>query len=567
MTTVDKMKNKMFVRKAALLLSVGGLLASGTALVSSVANASVSATAVTNGPIYYPTNTGLAAVNPDGTSATKPSFLTGNAPTYSADGTLVTWTESGASGDTLMVSNADGTNKVAVMTTSNNDRLANLAFSSDKSRIYFLNKTSGGMYGTVFTIASDGSENTPIALTPSLTSVSSFSLSSTGEIAYIASACGGTTGVYIRDTSGTSSLISNTCTTAGSTQKTSNAVIWKSDGSKLFLSMTDFATNTNSLLGLTVNGSTGTTTPITTATNRIGGITHSPDNTRIAFMSSDFQNNSVIKTVNEDGTNEVTVLSFIGSGHFSWGIPVAQSGGGDNNSTPDSGSDNSSGSGSSTGGSTNTPSNNTTTNNVVPGVTVTDTKIYTKAPKQVAADSAVAVMTREEAKTQTIASNTPDVCLPNKDDIVFIDKGRCSASILDKKTGEVLRRFRTTVVEDEVPELKIGNEVAILAPIYFDGGSTDVNAKGMRRIRRIQDKITAAGSVLVVGHSGIALGDTEANRILSKERARSTVAAMKKVGAKGPFFATGVGGADPLTTSTSGKDQGKNRRVVIILVP
>jgi outer membrane protein OmpA-like peptidoglycan-associated protein len=258
---------------------------------------------------------------------------------------------------------------------------------------------------------------------------------------------------------------------------------------------------------------------------------------------------ATIKTIKVDGNTATTVVTTGDALSFlSWGIPTTQSGG-------------------STGGSTTPTPTPAPTNNVVPGVTVTDPKVYTEAPKQVASSSAVAVMTPQETKTQTIVSNTPDVCLPNKDDIVFIDEGRCSASILDKKTGEVLRRFRTTVVEDEVSELKIGNEVAILAPIYFDGGSTEVNDKGMKRIRGRKSKITAAGSVLVVGHSGIALGDTEENRILSKERATSTVAAMKKVGSKGPFFATGIGGKDPQTTSTSGKDQDKNRRVVIILVP
>lgn len=204
---------------------------------------------------------------------------------------------------------------------------------------------------------------------------------------------------------------------------------------------------------------------------------------------------------------------------------------------------------------------------MIPGATKTDTNVYKVAPQKVAANSAVTVMTRTEAKTRTIVSRTPNVCIPNKDSIIFIDEGRCRASILSKKSGEVLRRFRTTVVDDEVSELKVGNEVAILAPIYFDGGSTQVNTRGMRRIRSIKDQITAAGSVLVVGHSGIALGITAENVALSKARATSAVAAMKKVGAKGPFFATGVGGADPLTTSTRGKDQTKNRRVVIILVP
>ena len=63
------------------------------------------------------------------------------------------------------------------------------------------------------------------------------------------------------------------------------------------------------------------------------------------------------------------------------------------------------------------------------------------------------------------------------------------------------------------------------------------------------------------------MGDTEANRELSRSRAINTVQEMRKVGATGPFFSVAVGALDPAVNDTSRSAQARNRRVVIILVP
>lgn len=204
---------------------------------------------------------------------------------------------------------------------------------------------------------------------------------------------------------------------------------------------------------------------------------------------------------------------------------------------------------------------------IVAGQTVSDPTVYTTAPKKVSSQSAINVLTSTEARTQKIVSSTPAVCLPTKDEIVFIDEGRCSVSILNAKSGQVLRRMRTTVIDSDVVTLDIGNEVAVLAPIYFDGGSDKVNAAGTRRIRSLKAKIDAAGSVMVVGHSGTLMGDTPENREMSRNRATNTVKEMKRLGATGPFYSIGVGVADPADPTYSREAQNKNRRVVIVLVP
>jgi outer membrane protein OmpA-like peptidoglycan-associated protein len=205
-----------------------------------------------------------------------------------------------------------------------------------------------------------------------------------------------------------------------------------------------------------------------------------------------------------------------------------------------------------------------------PGVTVTDTKVYSTAaatPARVAAESAITVMTPAQAKVQEIVSMTPAVCLPNDDDIIFIDTGKCIAKFVNEKTGKVLRTLKTTVVADEVSSLNVGNEVAILAPIYFDAASSKVSPAGLARIKSIKEQVTAAGSVLLVGHSGILMGNTPENVALAKARATSTAKALKAVGAQGPFYATSAGALDPASNKLTVAAQAKNRRVVIVLVP
>lgn len=204
----------------------------------------------------------------------------------------------------------------------------------------------------------------------------------------------------------------------------------------------------------------------------------------------------------------------------------------------------------------------------VPGVTVTDTKVYTAAaPKKVAAGSAIAVMTPAQAKTSDIETLTPLVCVPANDDLVFIKTGRCVAQVVNEKTGRVLRTLSTRVVADEVSELNVGNEIVTLAPIYFGGGSASVDAKAIKVLQSIKDRISAAGTVLIVGHSGILMGNTPENQEMSRARAIATRNELQRMGAKGPFYITPAGALAPATTKMTSAAQAKNRRVVIVLIP
>jgi alpha-tubulin suppressor-like RCC1 family protein/outer membrane protein OmpA-like peptidoglycan-associated protein len=223
-----------------------------------------------------------------------------------------------------------------------------------------------------------------------------------------------------------------------------------------------------------------------------------------------------------------------------------------------------------TSGSTSPNTPTTTLGNyatAVPGVTVTDAKVYTVAPKRVSADSAINALTTAEAKKFDIVSKTPSVCLPNDEDLVFLDDGRCIATIVNAKTRAVLRTLRTTVVETDISELKVGNEIAVLSPLYFSAGSAVMKETSAKRLTGLATTVKAAGSILIAGHSGNLMGNTPENQALSRKRAATVVAAVKRLGAKSPIAIASVGALDPVSKGTTQAAQDKNRRAIVVLIP
>ena len=203
----------------------------------------------------------------------------------------------------------------------------------------------------------------------------------------------------------------------------------------------------------------------------------------------------------------------------------------------------------------------------VPGITVTDAKVYVVAPQEVAGNSAISVLTPAQNKLMDVVSKTPSICLPNDEDLVFLNDGKCIADVVNVKTRKVLRTLRTTVVEDDIADLKVGNEIAILAPLYFFSGTTNFKDSSLARLGKLKSRINAAGSILIAGHSGNLTGNTPENVKLSQQRAATAVQELRSRGAKGPFAIAAVGSLDPASKGKSQTDQDKNRRVVIVLIP
>ncbi|MFM8870251.1 MAG: OmpA family protein, partial [Actinomycetota bacterium] len=203
----------------------------------------------------------------------------------------------------------------------------------------------------------------------------------------------------------------------------------------------------------------------------------------------------------------------------------------------------------------------------IPGVTVTDPTVYTTAPVKVADNSAISVLSPTQASTMDIKTLTPSVCLPNDEDLVFIDQGRCIAQVVNAKTRAVLRTLKTTVIGDDIADLKVGNEVAVLAPLYFHAGTANFKSSSIARLNKLKTRIESAGSVLVAGHTGNLMGNTPENVTLSKQRAQATVDALKARGSDGPFAIAAIGALDPVSNGDTRADQDKNRRSVIVLIP
>jgi len=193
--------------------------------------------------------------------------------------------------------------------------------------------------------------------------------------------------------------------------------------------------------------------------------------------------------------------------------------------------------------------------------------VYTIAPKEVAANSAISVLTPTQKLTMNLVTRTPDVCLPNNDDLVFLGKGQCITDVIHSKTLKVLRTLRTKVVGTKISQLRVGNAIATIAPIYFDFVSSKLNRNAVTRLKKIRSQISQAGSVLVVGHSGTINGNSPANIKLSQERAARVVTALRQAGSKGPFSFSGVGASAPSSPRSTLAAQAKNRRVIIVLIP
>jgi hypothetical protein len=407
-------------------------------------------------------------------------------------------------------------------------------------------------------------------------------------------------GIFTRDITGTGpgTLVTESCTNPSTgTRRESRIVAWNTAGTKLFVGHSEYVSSTvvnQRIVEIdpAVSGSLSSLALIDTeTTNQINnfeiapqGISPSPDGTKLAVVTQktlltqpylEFS----LWTLNVDGTALIKSSVKPSIGAMSWARPITL------DAVPTT----------TIAATTTTTVEPTTTTiaitttvaptsttiattttttvpvsvyaNAVPGITVTDPRVYQTAPKQVAAKSAIIILSTAQNKTADVVSKTPSICLPSNNNLVFIDEGRCTAEVVNTKTRKVLRTLKTTVVSDDISELEVGNEVAILTPLYFVTGTFKLKAQSLSRLTKLKDKVTAAGSVLVVGHSGVLMGNTPENIKLAMARADATVKILKARGAKGPFTVTSAGALDPVSMVKTQAAQEKNRRVVIVLIP
>jgi len=568
--------SRSFLKSKKAVLAGAAVLLSSLLVIQNSANAAPA----TNGPIVA-FGQRLSLVNEDGTSVPSPQALVGP-PQYSHDGTKMAWVAQGNNGSSskIQISNADGTS-VKTLLNSSTIQFQKLQFTST-GQILLLKNNSQVLYSIDSTTENQTLSSSNEILTLNVGNINDISVSKNDKLAYINSAAcpppaagQGVWGVFTRDVSGTGvgTLVTGSCEYTVSAKKEARAVVWNAAGTGIFLGFSDMSTSSAIVQSIQLLNPNGGLTPVVTVgtdtsesdmVHQINALAMSPDGTKLALITNK-PNSYTFKlwTVKTDGTSLAASTFEPKLNMLSWAQPITL------DVVPTT----------TTVVRTTTTTLATTTTSptttlptsvyasAVPGITVTDPTVYRTAPQEVAGKSAIIVLTPLQNKVLDIVSKTPSVCLPNDDNLVFIDEGKCIAEVVNAKTRNALRTLRTTVVSDDISELQVGNEVAVLAPLYFVAGSFDFKPESLARLAKLKNRISNAGSVLVAGHSGILLGNTPENVKLAGERAKAAVKELKARGAKGPFSVASVGALDPATTLKTQAAQEKNRRVVIVLIP
>ena len=580
---------------------IASVLIGATILISSflAMQNNVQAAPATNGPIYVFKNGMATLVNSDGTTVAAPSYLTG-APVYSHDETKMAWVQQKNGGSFIKISNADGTSVKTLLDST--IQFEKLQFTST-NQIILLNQNEKILY-TINSVT----ENQTLTSTSEFLKIVDvygsfldFAISKTDKLAYVNYyACPENgiplAGIFIRDIAGTGlgTLVAESCTNPATYPKRQSRIVeWNAAGTKLIVGHSEYVSSTEVNQRIVeidpaVSGSRVSLALIGTETSDFSNnflnspttLALSPDGTKLALITQTSSSRvNKLWTLSTDGTGLVESSVVPNPTAMSWARPITL------DAVPTT----------TIAATTTTTVEPTTTTiattttvaptsttiaatttttvpvsvyaNAVPGITVTDPRVYQTAPKQVAAKSAIIILSTAQNKTADVVSKTPSICLPSNNNLVFIDEGRCTAEVVNTETRKVLRTLNTTVLADDISELEVGNEVAILTPLYFVTGTFKLKAQSLSRLTKLKDKVTAAGSVLVVGHSGVLMGNTPENIKLAMARADATVKILKARGAQGPFTVTSAGALNPVSMVKTQAAQEKNRRVVIVLIP
>jgi outer membrane protein OmpA-like peptidoglycan-associated protein len=554
---------------------------------------SVQAAPATNGPIFI-IDQWNKLLNSDGSTADAPSYLTG-APVYSHDGTKMAWVhQKSGLGSFIKTANADGT-LVKTLLDSSSFQFDKVQFTSD-NKLILLDHNRDTLYSidsvTENQTLTAGNEFLKL-ITGGFTDIS---VSKGNKLAYVSStACpppgAGTflSGVFVTDisaTTGPGSLVAGTCSNPSTGERRASQIVeWDSAGTNLFVGLTVYESTTSvrqkiakfDLLGTidwSVTVGTETSDVSNTFTTFPRAISISPDGTKLAVVTEKVNSwEYKLWTLSTTGTGLAASNAVITWFIMSWAQPItldapplappAPAPPAPPAPAP-----------APAPVATVAPVTTTTTtvpvsiyDTAIPGITLTDQMVYETAPSKVASNSAIMVLSNALNKTADVASKTPSICLPSDNDLVFIKAGSCVADVINTKTLKVIRTLKTTVVNDDIAEVEVGNKVSVLAPWYFTNSGFQLKLESLSRLMQSKDQITSAGSILVAGHSGTITGNSPENVRIAKARADATVAILKANGVSAPLTITSVGALDPATTSKSQAAQAMNRRVVIILIP
>lgn len=187
-----------------------------------------------------------------------------------------------------------------------------------------------------------------------------------------------------------------------------------------------------------------------------------------------------------------------------------------------------------------------------------DNRIYTTAPSELGRLAMINLVSASSLRTRYLRSTTPKTCVAAGRAVVTIAPGDCVVLIRSLKSGEVLKRWKTTVVASDNG---FGSTIRVAPSVMFSK-SSPVAMKNSLSV--VVKRVSGARAALVVGHTGILTGNTQENRVLSVKRAKNVSNELKQVAV---VSFVGLGGDVPLSTRMSETAQAQNRRVVIYFVP
>ena len=164
-------------------------------------------------------------------------------------------------------------------------------------------------------------------------------------------------------------------------------------------------------------------------------------------------------------------------------------------------------------------------------------------------------------RSVSVRSITQSTCIAAGQTVVTVKSGDCVVLVRSMSSGEVLKRWKTTIVS---ADKGVGSIVRIAPAVQF-GKAAQFPRK--MSLDTAMKSVSGARIALVVGHAAILTGNTLENRILSVKRANNVATALKQYADVDVVSSLGVGGDVPVSRMLSESGQDQNRRVVVYYVP
>lgn len=192
-----------------------------------------------------------------------------------------------------------------------------------------------------------------------------------------------------------------------------------------------------------------------------------------------------------------------------------------------------------------------------------DRKVYTRLPRNVQVNTALAVLSTSAARGNTLVSKTNSTCVVASRHVIAIAAGRCVVDVTRRSNGAVARSLSTTVT---TKSSTVGTQVTVATPIKFAIASSRLSRTARTQIAAAAKSAEGAQAIAVVGHAA-ALTESPFNFAISKKRADTVRSALRQAKVTAPVTVTARGTLQQISTTKTESAQAQNRRVAIYIVP